>query len=98
MPNTAMKVAVDVAYQLHLDLTVEERKDYSRVREAAIESPDDTMTIIIDGMDQITTYVPKFRQSVKGIESRYVKNAFMWGPSVWSRPVLSCMDRCSSQA
>jgi hypothetical protein len=73
MPNTAMKAAVDLAYQLHLDLTIEEMKDYSCTREVAIESPDDTMRIIIDGMDQNITYVPKFRQSVKGIESRYVK-------------------------
>jgi hypothetical protein len=73
MPNAAMKVVVDQAYRLHIELTMEERKDYSRAREAAIESPDETMSIIIDGMDQNTTYVPKFRQSVKGIESRYVK-------------------------
>jgi hypothetical protein len=31
------------------------------------------MNLIIDGMDQNTTWIPKFKQSVKGIESRYVK-------------------------
>jgi hypothetical protein len=69
MPNIAMKAAVDLADQLHLNLTTEERKDCSHAREATIESPDDTMSIIIDGMDQNTTYVPKFKQSVKRIKS-----------------------------
>ena len=31
------------------------------------------MCLIVDGMDQNTTMVPKFRQSVKGVEGRYVK-------------------------
>ena len=51
MPNEAMKNVVDAAYRLHLDFTVEERKDYSRAREAAIETPDDCMSIIIHGID-----------------------------------------------
>jgi hypothetical protein len=61
MPNTTMKAAVDLAYKLHLDLTVEKMKDYSRAREAAIASLNNTMSIIIDGVDQNTTYVPKFK-------------------------------------
>ena len=36
-------------------------------------SPDESMCLIVDGMDQNTTMVPKLRQSVKGIEGRYVK-------------------------
>ena len=55
MPNTTMKVVVDLAYKLHLDLIVEKMKDYNRAREATIESPNNTMNIIIDGMDQNTT-------------------------------------------
>ena len=31
------------------------------------------MCLIVDGMDQNTTMVPKLRQTVKGIEGRYVK-------------------------
>ena len=31
------------------------------------------MNLIVDGMDQNTTMVPKLRQAVKGIEGRYVK-------------------------
>lgn len=73
MPNQAMREAVHAAYRLHIDLTIEERKAYSRVREKAIANPEDSMSIIIDGMDQNTTYVPKFKQNVKNIESRYVK-------------------------
>jgi hypothetical protein len=47
--------------------------EYSRGREAAMNEPDQYLSLIIDGMDQNTTWVPKFKQSVKGIESRYVK-------------------------
>ena len=43
---------------------MEERKDYSRSRQATIESPDDIMTLIIDGMDQNTTIVPRFKRTV----------------------------------
>ena len=31
------------------------------------------MYLIVDGMDQNTTMVPKLRQAAKGIEGRYVK-------------------------
>ena len=36
-------------------------------------SPDESLCLIVDGMDQNTTMVPKLCQSVKGIEGRYVK-------------------------
>ena len=36
-------------------------------------SPDESLCLIIDGMDQNTTMVPKLRQSVKSSEERYVK-------------------------
>ena len=36
-------------------------------------SPDESLCLIVDGMDQNTTMVPKIRQSVKDIEGRYVK-------------------------
>ena len=41
--------------------------------------PKESMCLIVDGMDQNTTMVPKLRQAVKGIEGRYVKsqNPFM---------------------
>ena len=73
MPNEVMKAAMSERYQKHIDLTMEEQKDYTFVRQAAIQSLDDMLSIIIDGMDQNTTYVPRFKQTVKGIESRYVK-------------------------
>ena len=65
--------AVDALYCLHLDLSVEEWKDYSRAREDGVETQDECMSIIIDGMDLNTIYVPKIKYSVKGIESRYVE-------------------------
>ena len=68
-----MKQAIQQSYNLHIDLIIEEIKYYSRARQAAIESHDDIMTLIIDGMGQNTTIVPKFKQTVKDIESRFVK-------------------------
>ena len=35
--------------------------------------PTQSLCLIVDGMDQNTTMVPKLRQLVKAIESRYVK-------------------------
>lgn len=48
VPNEAMKAAMNQEYQKHIDLTMEERKDYTRVRQATVESPDDILSIIID--------------------------------------------------
>ena len=39
--------------------------------------PTQFLCLIVDGMDQNTTMVPKIRQLVKSIESRYVKT-LMW--------------------
>ena len=61
------------AYHLHIDMTMEERMEYSRGRIIALTEPDEYLSFIIDGMDQNTVWVPKFRQSVKGIESCYLK-------------------------
>jgi hypothetical protein len=36
-------------------------------------TPNFFMSLIVDGMDQNTTMVPKMRQTVKNIESRFVK-------------------------
>ena len=36
-------------------------------------SLDESLCLIVDGMDQNTTMVPKLRQSVKSTEERYVK-------------------------
>jgi hypothetical protein len=35
--------------------------------------PDKFLSIVVDGMDQNTTMVPKMRQTVKNIEGRYMK-------------------------
>jgi hypothetical protein len=71
--DEGMKEKISRAYQLYLDMTLEERMEYSRGRSAAMNEPDQYMSLIIDGMDQNTTWIPKFKQSVKGIESRYIK-------------------------
>ena len=71
--NERVKETVQVQYQLHLTLQVEEQQDYWRAKRDAVMSPDELLYLIVDGMDQNTTMVPKLHQSVKGIEGRYVK-------------------------
>jgi hypothetical protein len=52
---------------------MEERRDYWLFKRSAMITPDFFMFFIVDGMDQNTTMVPKMRQIVKNIESRFVK-------------------------
>ena len=71
--NSAQKQLVRERLNLHQAVQVEERKDYWRAKQNAILYPKESMCLIVDGMDQNTTMVPKLRQAVKGIEGRYVK-------------------------
>ena len=64
MPNECMKQAIQQFYNIRLNLTMEKRKYYSRARQTTIENPDDIMTLIINGMDQNTRIVPRFKQTV----------------------------------
>ena len=52
---------------------MEEWRDYWKAKNNTILYPNESMYLIVDGMDQNTTMVPKLRQAVKGIERRYVK-------------------------
>jgi hypothetical protein len=52
---------------------MEERRNYWLFKRSAMITPDFFMSLIVDGMDQNTTMVPKMRQTVKNIESRFVK-------------------------
>jgi hypothetical protein len=52
---------------------MEERRDYWLFKRSAMITPDFFMSLIMDGTDQNTTMVPKMRQTVKNIESRFVK-------------------------
>ena len=56
-----------------MQIVIEERRHYWNAKRLAIEKPDDILYIIVEGMDQNATMVPKFWQLVKGIEGRYVK-------------------------
>jgi hypothetical protein len=47
MPNTTMKVVVDLTFDLHLDLIEDKKKDYGCYRGIAIESHDDTMSRLL---------------------------------------------------
>ena len=81
--NECVKKTVQVQYQLHLTLQVEERQDYWRAKRDAIMSPDESLCLIVDGMDQNTTMVPKLRQSVKGIEGKICEDPSLWCTCTW---------------
>ena len=71
--STTRKEAIKNEFLLHQVLQKEERKDYWLAKENAILFPTESLCLIVDGMDQNTTMVPKLCQSVKNIEGRYVK-------------------------
>jgi hypothetical protein len=52
---------------------MEERRDYWLFKRSAMITPDFFMSLIVDGMDQNMTMVPKMRQTVENIESCFVK-------------------------
>ena len=58
---------------LHQALQVEESRDYWKAKSNAILYPSESIYLIVDGMDQNLTMVPKLRQAIRGIEGRYVK-------------------------
>ena len=66
--NQAQKQLVWKQLNLHQALQVEERRDYWKAKNHAILYPNESMCLIVDGMDQNTTMVPKMRQAIKGIE------------------------------
>jgi hypothetical protein len=71
--SNTMKDKLKQIYQRHHELQRQERDAYEEVKLDARNRPDKFMSIVVDGMDQNTTMVPKMRQSVKNIEGRYVK-------------------------
>jgi hypothetical protein len=71
--NAATRVEIKNLYVMHIRHQMEERRDYWLFKRSAMITPDLFMYLIIDGMDQNTTMVPKMRQTVKNIESCFVK-------------------------
>ena len=67
------KHVVQERFNQHQALQRQERQEYRLAKHEAIMFPTQSLCLIVDGMDQNTTMVPKLRQLVKGIESRYVK-------------------------
>jgi hypothetical protein len=60
MPNELMKQAIQQEYDLHNQLKMDERKDFSYARQTTIKNQDEILRIIFDGMGQNTTLVSRF--------------------------------------
>jgi hypothetical protein len=71
--NAATRVQIKEFFLVHFRHQMEERRDYWLFKRSAMITPDLFMSLIVDGMDQNTTMVPKMRQTVKNIESGFVK-------------------------
>jgi hypothetical protein len=71
--NAATRLQIKELFIVHIRHQMEERRDYWLFKRSAMITPDFFMSLIVDGMDQNTTMVPKMKQTVKNIESRFVK-------------------------
>jgi hypothetical protein len=71
--NNRMKDRLKQIYERHHELQRQERDAYEEAKLDVRNRPDKFLSIVVDGMDQNTTMVPKMRQTVKNIEGRYVK-------------------------
>ena len=71
--NADAKIQIKELFMLHLRNQMEERRYYWIFKRSCYISPELYMCIIVDGMDQNTTMVPRMRQTVKNIEHRFVK-------------------------
>ena len=68
-----MKDRLKQIYQRHHELQYQERDAYEDVKLDARNRPDKFLSIVVDGMDQNITMVPKMRQTVKNTEGWYVQ-------------------------
>ena len=71
--NGNARIRIKAVFMLHLLNQMEERRYYWIFKRSCYMNPELYMCIIVDGMDQNTTMVPRMRQTVKNIESWFVK-------------------------
>ena len=71
--NADARIKIKELFMLHLRIQMEERRHYWIFKRSCYIHPELYMCIIVDGMDQNTTMVPRMRQTVKNIEHRFVK-------------------------
>jgi hypothetical protein len=71
--NADARIRIKELFLLHLRNQMEERRHYWIFKRSCYINPELYMCIIVDGMDQNTTMVPRMRQTVKNIEHRFVK-------------------------
>jgi hypothetical protein len=68
-----MKTQMKDKFKVQTIHQIEERRDHWKAKRSAILDLDGSMCLIVDGMDQNTTMIPKMRLTVKSMESRFVK-------------------------
>ena len=61
LKNEQMKDALKRQYRHHHTLIIEERQAYREARVEVARHPDRFMSLVVDGIDQNTTIVPKLR-------------------------------------
>jgi hypothetical protein len=59
--NAAARLQIKKLFLVHIRHQMEERHNYWLFKRSAMITPDFFMSLIVDGMDQNTTMVPKMR-------------------------------------
>jgi len=59
--NATKKEKIKELYIIYIQIQMEERQDYWLFKRFAMITPDISMYLIVDGMDQNTTMIPKMR-------------------------------------
>jgi hypothetical protein len=71
--NAATRMEIKNLYVVYIQHQMEERRDYWLFKRSTMIAPDLFMYLIVEGKDQNTTMVSKMRQTMKNIESCFVK-------------------------
>lgn len=71
--NVDARIRIKELFLLHLRNQMKECRHYWIFKRSCYINPELYMCIIVDGIDQNTTMVPRMRQTMKNIEHRFVK-------------------------
>ena len=95
--NADAHIRIKEVFMLHLLEQMEEQRYYWICKRSCYIHPELYMCIIVDGMDQNTTMVPKMRQTVKNIKHRFEKihlyGALVHGIGLYFDVVLGSQQR-----
>jgi hypothetical protein len=96
--NAAARAEIKKLFLLYIRHQMEERRDYWLFKKSAMITPDFFMCLIVDGMDQNMTMVPKDEADGEEYRVLICENTFVQDTCTWDWLVCGCVDRCTPQA